>query len=143
MECDVQKVVAAWPDCEQIQIADPEAKRMAFPRMLIERLPNLKLITIVGMHLPNLDMDAATEHGVLVAHSNFANPRFRAARDATPELACRLMIVTVRIWPPSISACVTAGGSPARGSRWPAKHSACWDSAGWADEWPSTHRSSG
>lgn len=62
-------------------------ERMALPRKLIEQLPNLKLITIVGMSLPNLDMAAASEFGVLVAHSDFANPRFRAVRDATPELA--------------------------------------------------------
>lgn len=30
-------------------------ERMSFPRTLIERLPNLKLITIVGKRLPNLD----------------------------------------------------------------------------------------
>ncbi|BBZ39840.1 D-2-hydroxyacid dehydrogenase family protein [Mycobacterium conspicuum] len=71
-------------------------ERMAFPRTLIERLPNLKLITIVGKTLPNLDMAAATEHGVLVAHSDFANPRFRSVRDATPEFAWGLMIATVR-----------------------------------------------
>ena len=71
-------------------------ERMALPRTLIERLPNLKLITIVGKSLPNLDMDAASEHGVLVAHSDFANPRFRTVRDATPELAWGLMIATVR-----------------------------------------------
>lgn len=71
-------------------------ERMALPRGLIERLPNLKLITIVGRSLPNLDMAAATERGVLVAHSNFAHPRFAAVRDATPELAWGLMIATVR-----------------------------------------------
>ncbi|MEE3066900.1 MAG: D-2-hydroxyacid dehydrogenase family protein [Actinomycetota bacterium] len=71
-------------------------ERMALPRTLLERLPNLKLITIVGMSLPSLDMAAATESGVLVAHSDFANPRFRAVRDATPELAWGLLIATVR-----------------------------------------------
>lgn len=71
-------------------------ERMALPRTLIERLPNLKLITIVGRSLPNLDMAAAAERGVLVAHSNFAHPRFAAVRDATPELAWGLMIATVR-----------------------------------------------
>lgn len=71
-------------------------ERMALPRTLIERLPNLKLITIVGRSLPNLDLAAATENGVLVAHSDFAHPRFRAARDATPELAWGLLIATVR-----------------------------------------------
>lgn len=71
-------------------------ERMALPRTLIERLPDLKLITIVGRSLPNLDMAAATEHGILVAHSDFAHPRFRSMRDATPELAWGLMIATVR-----------------------------------------------
>jgi phosphoglycerate dehydrogenase-like enzyme len=71
-------------------------ERMALPRTLIERLPNLKLITIVGRSLPNLDLAAATERGVLVAHSDFANPRFSSVRDATPELAWGLLIATVR-----------------------------------------------
>src|ERR1700684_549057 len=44
-------------------------ERMALPRTLIERLPNLKLVTIVGMRLTNLALDAGTEHGVIVAHS--------------------------------------------------------------------------
>ncbi|OBC03139.1 D-2-hydroxyacid dehydrogenase family protein [Mycobacterium sp. 852002-40037_SCH5390672] len=71
-------------------------ERMAFPRSLIERLPDLKLITIVGRSLPNLDTAAAGERGILVAHSDFAHPRFRSMRDATPELAWGLMIATVR-----------------------------------------------
>lgn len=71
-------------------------ERMALPRTLIERLPNLKLITIVGRILPNLDMAAATEHQVLVAHSDFSHPRFGRVRDATPEFAWGLMIATVR-----------------------------------------------
>jgi phosphoglycerate dehydrogenase-like enzyme len=71
-------------------------ERMALPRTLIERLPNLKLITIIGMSLPNLDMAAATEHGVIVAHSNFGAPAFRGIANATPEFAWGLLIATVR-----------------------------------------------
>ncbi|MGD1204851.1 D-2-hydroxyacid dehydrogenase family protein [Mycobacterium seoulense] len=71
-------------------------ERMALPRTLIERLPNLKLITVVGTSLPNLDMAAATERGILVAHSDFTHPRFRSVHDATPELAWGLLIATVR-----------------------------------------------
>src|ERR1700741_349495 len=71
-------------------------ERMALPRTLIERLPNLKLITIVGRSLPNLDMAAASDHGVLVAPSDFANHRFASVQDATPELTWGLMIATVR-----------------------------------------------
>ncbi|BBY40426.1 2-hydroxyacid dehydrogenase [Mycobacterium mantenii] len=71
-------------------------ERMAFPRTLIERLPQLRLITIVGRSLPKLDTAAASERGILVAQSDFAHPRFRSMRDATPELAWGLMIATVR-----------------------------------------------
>jgi phosphoglycerate dehydrogenase-like enzyme len=71
-------------------------ERMAFPRTLIDRLPNLKLITIVGRSLPNLDAAAASEHGILIAHSDFAHPRFRSLRDATPEFTWGLLIATVR-----------------------------------------------
>ncbi len=69
-------------------------ERMAFPRTLIERLPNLKVITIVGMSLPNLDMAAASERGVLVVHSNFANPDSPPSATPPPELAWGLMIAT-------------------------------------------------
>lgn len=86
----------AVAELQPFDVACTMRERMAFPRSLIERLPNLKLVTIVGRSLPNLDMDAATEHGVLVAHSDFAHPRFRATRDATPEFAWGLLIATVR-----------------------------------------------
>ena len=71
-------------------------ERMALPRSLFERLLNLKLITIIGAKLANLDMDAATEHGVIVSHSDFASPLNRGTSDATPELTWGLMISTVR-----------------------------------------------
>jgi len=72
-------------------------ERMNMPRSLFEQLPNLKLVTIIGMSLPNLDMTAATDHGVLVAHWNLEdNPLYRGIMDATPELTWALMIATVR-----------------------------------------------
>ena len=71
-------------------------ERMALPRTLIERLPNLKLITIIGMRLTNLDLDAATEAGVIVAHSGTRNPAFANVAAATPELSWGLLIATVR-----------------------------------------------
>ena len=70
-------------------------ERMAFPRSLIERLPSLKLITIIGARLTNLDLEAASEHGVIVAHSG-RNPAFVATFPATPELSWGLLIATVR-----------------------------------------------
>lgn len=71
-------------------------ERTAFPRTLIERLPNLKLMTIVGISLANLDMAAATERGILVAHPDFTNPAFAAAAATVPELVWGLMLATVR-----------------------------------------------
>lgn len=71
-------------------------ERMALPRSLFERLPNLKLITIIGMGLANLDMQAATDHSVLVVHSDFSSPAFANVSNATPELTWGLMIATVR-----------------------------------------------
>ena len=71
-------------------------ERMALPRTLIQRLPNLKLITIIGARLTNLDLDAASEHGVIVAHSGTRNPAFATIGAATPELTWGLLIATVR-----------------------------------------------
>jgi phosphoglycerate dehydrogenase-like enzyme len=71
-------------------------ERMALPRSLFERLPNLKLVTIVGLSLPNLDMAAATDRGVLVVHPDYQRPAFAGVANATPELAWGLMIATVR-----------------------------------------------
>jgi phosphoglycerate dehydrogenase-like enzyme len=70
-------------------------ERMAFPRSLIARLPNLKLITIVGMRLTNLDLEAASERGIIVAHSGrgAGGPNIGAA---TPELSWGLVIASVR-----------------------------------------------
>ena len=61
-------------------------ERMALPRRLFEQLPNLKLVTIVGMSLPNLDMAAATEHGVLVVHPDYDRQALANIANATPEL---------------------------------------------------------
>jgi phosphoglycerate dehydrogenase-like enzyme len=71
-------------------------ERMALPRSLLAHLPRLKLIAIVGKSLPNLDMQAATDHRIVVTHPDFDNPAFATIANATPELAWGLMIATVR-----------------------------------------------
>ncbi len=72
-------------------------ERMALPRTLIERLPNLRMITIVGQWLTNLDLEAATERGVLVVNSGLRGPPGGPnIGAATPELAWGLMLATVR-----------------------------------------------
>jgi phosphoglycerate dehydrogenase-like enzyme len=71
-------------------------ERMALPRSLLARLPKLKLVTIVGMTLANLDMAAATDHGIVIVHSDAARPEFARVVNAAPELAWGLMLATVR-----------------------------------------------
>jgi len=71
-------------------------ERMALPCTLIERLPNLKVIVILGPRLANLDLAAATEHGVAVVRTPFAGATARQTGSATPELTWGLMIATVR-----------------------------------------------
>lgn len=71
-------------------------ERMSLPRSLIERLPRLRLITIIGESLPNLDLEAATGHGVIVSHSNLSHPAGPHIGNATPELTWGLMIAAVR-----------------------------------------------
>src|ERR1700760_3184230 len=42
-------------------------ERVRFSRTLIERLPNLKLIALVGRAATTIDYEACKEHGVLVS----------------------------------------------------------------------------
>ncbi len=71
-------------------------ERMALPRRLFEKLPNLKLVAIVGLSLPNLDLAAATEHGVLVIQSDFRTAESNDYASSTPEFAWGLLLATVR-----------------------------------------------
>src|SRR5260370_41052971 len=43
-------------------------ERMSLPRSLFQRLPDLKLVTIIGMSIPNPDLAAATEQASILAH---------------------------------------------------------------------------
>jgi phosphoglycerate dehydrogenase-like enzyme len=67
-------------------------ERTAAPRALIEKLPNLKLLAITGPKHRTLDLQAATDHGVLVCHS----PAPIDAHMGTPELAIGLMLAAAR-----------------------------------------------
>src|SRR5271154_1080613 len=71
-------------------------ERMALPRSLLQRLPRLKLIIIVGSGLANLDMAAATELGIVVSQTDAQVIANAGVGDATPELTWGLMIATVR-----------------------------------------------
>src|SRR5580700_6914313 len=65
-------------------------ERIAFSRALIERLPNLKLIALVGRASQAIDYAAAREHQVLVATGISGSP------EAPAELAVALMLASRR-----------------------------------------------
>ncbi|MGE0776357.1 MAG: hypothetical protein AB7L36_15155, partial [Sphingomonadaceae bacterium] len=71
-------------------------ERMAMPRTLFENLPRLKLVTIIGKELANLDMKAATDHGVVVIHPDSDRRGRPDVSNATPELCWGLIIAAVR-----------------------------------------------
>ena len=64
--------------------------RSPFPRVLIERLPKLKLISQTGRSTGHIDIDACTEHGVMVSAAGFATPH------PTAELTWGLILAALR-----------------------------------------------
>lgn len=67
-------------------------ERTAMPRALIERLSNLKMMTITGHQHRTLDVAACTERGILVCHSA-DRP---GGAQGTPELTFGLMLACAR-----------------------------------------------
>ncbi len=64
--------------------------RSPFPRVLIERLPKLELISQTGRSSGHIDIDACTEHGVMVSAAGFATPH------PTAELTWGLILAALR-----------------------------------------------
>jgi D-3-phosphoglycerate dehydrogenase len=64
--------------------------RSPFPRALIERLPELKLISQTGRSTGHIDIDACTEHGVVISAAGFATPH------PTAELTRGLIFAALR-----------------------------------------------
>lgn len=52
----------------------PIRERSAFPRELIERLPNLRVISQTGRSTRHIDVQACTEHGIVVMAGSNASP---------------------------------------------------------------------
>jgi D-3-phosphoglycerate dehydrogenase / 2-oxoglutarate reductase len=65
-------------------------ERIDFSRALIERLPNLKVIALVGSRSRAIDYAAANEHQVLVSRGESGSP------EAPAELAVALMLASRR-----------------------------------------------
>jgi phosphoglycerate dehydrogenase-like enzyme len=77
-------------------------ERTAFPRTLLERLPNLKLIVTTGMRNKSIDTAAANERGITVCGTG-------SQPTATAELTWALILAAVRHIPQE-DAGVRAGG---------------------------------
>src|SRR5271168_4565506 len=88
----------------QDHIADPEAmierllpfdvicvmrERSPLPRNIIERLPNLKLIASTGSGNASIDVGAAGDHGIKVAHTGYRS-------DPTIEFTWALILASAR-----------------------------------------------
>lgn len=81
-------------------------ERMAFPRSLIESLPNLKLIAATGpKHHRSFDIAAATERGVLCCFT----PGRGQGHNGAAELAWGLILSLARSLPQEINAMKSGG----------------------------------
>lgn len=70
-------------------------ERTRFPRSVLERLPNLKLLVTNGMRNLAIDMEAAREHGIVVTGTD-------SVASATAELTWGLLLATVRQLPDEV-----------------------------------------
>lgn len=68
-------------------------ERVNFDRALIERLPNLKLIALVGRNATTIDYAACTAHGVMVSRGESNSPTSPAELTVALMLASRRNIV--------------------------------------------------
>jgi D-3-phosphoglycerate dehydrogenase len=68
-------------------------ERVTFDRALIERLPNLKLIALVGRNATTIDYAACTDHGVMVSRGESNSPTSPAELTVALILASRRNIV--------------------------------------------------
>ena len=73
-------------------------QRSPFPRAVIEQLPRLKLVSQTGRHTAHIDVEACTEHGIVVAAAGSGSPH------ATAELAWGLILASVRHIPQEVTA---------------------------------------
>jgi D-3-phosphoglycerate dehydrogenase len=76
---------------QPFEIVNLLRERTHFPRGLIERLPNLRLIAMTGRRAPSLDIAAATDHGVLVCNTHGGE-----GGASTAEMAWALLLAAAR-----------------------------------------------
>lgn len=85
---DVDELVATL---EPFDVIAAMRERTRFPREVITRLPNLKLLVTTGMRNASIDLEAASDHGVVVAGTGSGG-----GWGATSELAWGLIFALLR-----------------------------------------------
>ena len=96
--CDITVFDRALSADEAARVLEPfdvivtVRERMPISRALIDRLPNLKMIAITGVYNRTLDVDAATQRGIVVSYTEMRG----SYRKATCELAWGLILSVAR-----------------------------------------------
>jgi phosphoglycerate dehydrogenase-like enzyme len=80
-------------------------ERQPFPRAMFERLPKLRLLVTTGARNLAIDMEAATDHGVVVSHTGGAYSLY-----STAELAWGLILAAMRHLPREAHGMWASGG---------------------------------
>ena len=89
-ETDIGRLAERLKDADAVVLTQ---QRSSFPRALIEKLPNLKLIGQTGRAATHVDLDACSEKGVVVSAGGSGNP------NATAELTWGLILSALRNLP--------------------------------------------
>jgi D-3-phosphoglycerate dehydrogenase len=89
-ETNLEKIAERLKDAEAVVLTQ---QRTYFPRALIEKLPNLKLIGQTGRAATHVDLQACTERGIVVSAGGSGNS------NATAELTWGLILSALRNLP--------------------------------------------
>ena len=77
---------------ERFEIISAMRERTQFPRELLKKLPNLRLLVTTGMRNSAIDLEAATDLGILVCGT-------RSVAHSTVELTWALILSLLRSIP--------------------------------------------
>lgn len=93
-EKDPEKLAARLKDADAVVLTQ---QRSPFPRAVIERLPNLKLVSQTGRNAGHVDLAACTEKGIIVSAGGAGNP------NPTAELTWGLILAALRRIPQEVA----------------------------------------
>ncbi len=86
-EKDPARLAQRLKDAEAVILTQ---QRSPLPRTVIEQLPNLKLVNQTGRNVGHVDVDACTQHGIIVSAGGSGDPH------TTAELAWGLILAALR-----------------------------------------------